>query len=292
MRLTRTSRPSGLTREMGRTRKHPEQATTKKDSVEKRAVDFLKKKIKERKLKHSDLADGLEPPLSESQLRHLLNGGSAMTLDRFFQISKLIQVDPFEVLHQSNPDPKFEQPFDREQELFLTKNPWNYRLMKALSLPRTENELVEMFPECDRVSQILKSLLDLKIIRENKSADSHTYRVNASAFQLATIDFVDGYTELLLSNVKDVHETTVEVDRIRNDLVKFIRNVMVVDYLTPEQMMTLRDRLVSVFAEFRRFVGQNRLDSSYAAIAKENLVCLITLMAPLNRKKFLNRPKT
>ncbi|MDB5037287.1 MAG: hypothetical protein JWQ35_815 [Bacteriovoracaceae bacterium] len=261
------------------------------DSVEKRAAELLRLKIREAKLRPGDLAKALRPPLSESQLRHLLNGGSALTLDRFFQLSKLIQADPLELLHHSNPDPKFEQPFTTEQEMFLVSDPWRYRIMKALSLPRTERELVHLFPECRDVEKIVKQLLEKKIILELGSAKETTYRLNANAFQLATVDFVEGYTDLLLKNVLDIHDTTVTIEEVRPDLIKFIRNMMVVDYLTPEQMITLRDRLLSVFAEFRRFVGRNRMDTSYAAVAKENLVCLVTLMAPLNRATFLKRPK-
>jgi hypothetical protein len=261
------------------------------ETVEKRAVELLRQRIRERKLKPSQLAKALEPPLSESQLRHLLNGGSALTLDRFFQLSKLIQVDPLEILHHANPDPKFEQPFNKDQEAFLVSDPWHYRIMKALSLPRTERELVQLFPECSKLSAVLKALVDKEVVLQITSAKEPVYRVNASAFQLATIDFVEGYTDLLLSNAKLVHETTVDIERLRPDLIKFIRNMMVVDYLTPEQMITLRDRLVSVFAEFRRFVGHNRMDSSYAAVAKQNLVCLVTLMAPLNRT-FMKRGRS
>jgi hypothetical protein len=263
-----------------------------KDSVEKRAVELLRVKIRERKLKPAELAKALDPPLSESQLRHLLNGGSSLTLDRFYQIAKLIQVDPLEILHHANPDPKFEQPFSHEQEKFLAADPWRYRMMKALSLPRTESELSRLLPECTQLHSILRSLVERKIVLEIASPKDPIYRVNASTFQLATIDFVEGYTELLLANAKSAHETTVEIERIRPDLIKFIRNMMVVDYLTPEQMITLRDRLVSTFAEFRKFVGHNRMDSSYAAVAKQNLICFITLMAPLNRTTFMKRGKT
>lgn len=255
--------------------------------VEQRALEFLKGKMKELQIRPSELAEALDPPLSESQLRHLLNGGSSLNLDRFFQITKLMQIDPFEVLHHSNPDPKFEMPFSREQEIFLASDPWHFRLMKALGMPRTEKELVELFPECPRVSNILKLLLEKKIIEQRKTPEKIVYRVHASAFQLATIDFVEGYTQMLLANTRDVHETTVLVDAHRRDLIKYVRNVMAIDYLTPEQMMTLRERLIAVFAEFRRFVGQNRMDSAHSQVAKENLVCLITLMAPLNRKTFL-----
>lgn len=268
-------------------------STTKKPgptTIEKRALDTLKTRIKEKKLRLTEIAKALTPPLSESQLRNLINGGSALSLDRFFQLTKLIQVDPFEVLHHSNPNPKFEMPFSREQEKFLVSNPWHFKIMKSLTLPRTKEEISEIFPEAPTVSAIINELLKREIIVRQETAQGVFYRVNASPFQLTSIDFVDGYTDLLLEIVKQLHETTVECEYERRDLIKFIRNMFAVDYMTPEQMMAMRDRLMGVYDEFREAVGKNKMDPSYGAIAKENLVGLVTLFAPLNRSTFLARP--
>ena len=163
--------------------------------------------------------------------------------------------------------------------------------MKALAIPRTEEELSSLFPECSDISKILKLLVDKKIILEHVSEKKIFYRVNANPFQITTIEFGEGYTKLLLKMVKEMHETTVECSRHRLDLIKYIRNVFVADYLTPEQMIALRERLIAVFSEFRRSVGRNRLDPEYGTIAKQNLVGFITLLAPLNRTTFLKRNK-
>lgn len=252
-------------------------------TVEERACQFLRQIIKERKLKYGDLAKSLSPPLSESQLRNLLKGGSHLTLDRFFQLAKIMQVDPLELLQSANPDPAFELPFSKSQEEFITEDPWHFKIMKALSFPRTEQELKEFFPDCPRMSEIVSEMLKREIILEEEGA----YRVNASHFQVATVDFSEGFTEMLLKLTKEMHETTVNCERKRRDLIKYIRNMLICDYLTPEQMMSLRQQLLNVFKEFRRYVGRNRLDLQYQGIAKKNLVAMITLMAPLNSLRFL-----
>ncbi len=263
--------------------------TSSSDTIERRAMEFLRQKMKEKKLKPADMAKALTPPLSESQLRHLLNGGSSITLDRFFQLAKLAQIDPFEILHHSNPNPQFEMPFSVEQEKFLVRHPWHFKILKALGLQRTEKELIKLFPECSHIPEILSDLLRMKFILKQDTGDGAFFRVNASPFQLTSIDFVDGYPELLVEIVKEMQQTIAICERERRDLIKFIRYMFVVDYLTPEQMMSLRDRLRAVYNEFRDAVGRNRMDPSYGTVAKDNLVGFVTIVAPLNRTTFLQK---
>jgi hypothetical protein len=166
----------------------------------------------------------------------------------------------------------------------------HYKIVVACTEALSLQDLIEFFPE--HAAEI-KPAVDLLLEKQILTKDSNSrLSCTISNRNIAALNpFTKSYTKMFGKLFEELHSTAGEIGLNHRNLTPYIRSALLVEYLTPEQLRTLRADFLTFREKLQKFVHENRSDEISKRRSRKNLVAVVCLMAPINKASFIRNPQ-
>lgn len=263
-----------------------------REPIEIAISEFLKLHLKERRISLRDLSTMLDPPLSHSALAQMLSGKTQLSLQKLSQICRALRIDINEALDAAaqRSAPKFYSYTDA-QEKIICASLLHYKLFVASIRPQTTEELHELFCEFnfEEIGSALSELCEAKVLNKNHQNQYSCHEGQESNLYLPPNS--PSYRKLLMSLMNELHQTNIDFTTLYRGLKPYVRSALMVEFLTPEQIRTLKHDLVAIRNKVQAFDRLNRADALNRKSSQKNLIAIASYVAPLNKSSFIRNPE-
>lgn len=259
--------------------------------AEKELSRHILRRLKEKKISLRRAAELIQPPLTASQIHHILSGKSPLSMERFYEFARILQMDPVDLMMEaSGHRPTHAYLLSPEQEAFICMHPLNYKLAYTCfhsESPVTQERFHELFPESRHdIAKSLKKLVSKGILR------CPTPEAYESPFeQIPKFHFTPDYEKLLARLAMECHQSAASIGNDYPHLAKYVLTKYHLAFLTPEQMVQVRAELVKLQEIIWSFQHQNQSNEDLAKLSERNFMALMTFFAPINPVSFVRTIK-
>lgn len=259
--------------------------------AEKQLARHILRRLKDKKISLRKVAELLQPRVTASQVHHILSGKGPLSLERFFEFARILQVDPLDLMMESSGHPpSHAYLLTAEQESLLCESPLMYKLAYTCFHSKQSisyEKFCELFPESQgSVRSCLKKLVMNGVL---KCARPNEYE---SPFdQIPKFHFRPEYDELVGKLAMDYHRNAAAIGLEHPDLAKFVLTKYHLAFLTPEQMVQVRSELLKLQEIIWNFQHQNQSNAELVDLSRDNFMALMTFFAPVNAASFARGSK-